>query len=416
MNPKRSAPTPIIDNLEHIGDPFRSSHKVDVPECAVSITDTETDLRHALRFLASYDGSTATFNSYRRELERLLQWSWLIEEKSICSLQRDHIEAFIRFCLKPPIAWIGTKNVSRFKSVDGLRVANRDWRPFVITVSKSEHQDGEQADRSNYSASQASIKSTFTALSSFYGYLIQENAALNNPVGSIRQKNKYVRQVHTQAPVRRITAMQWDYVIETIEALAEVNPERYERSLFILNCLYAMYLRISELVADERSEPTMGDFRRDRDRNWWLHITGKGNKDRIVTVSDDMLASLQRYRKHLGLSPLPALNERTPLVAKTRGSGSITSTRQIRELVQECFDVALSRMKEDGLAEEAGELKSATVHWLRHTGISEDVKTRPREHVRDDAGHSSMQTTDRYIETDLRERHQSAKYKKMREL
>ena len=46
------------------------------------------------------------------------------------------------------------------------------------------------------------------------------------------------------------------------------------------------------------------------------------------------------------------------------------------------------------------DLKAATVHWLRHTGISEDVKIRPREYVRDDAGHQSMQTTDRYIESD----------------
>ena len=38
----------------------------------------------------------------------------------------------------------------------------------------------------------------------------------------------------------------------------------------------------------------------------------------------------------------------------------------------------------------------ATVHWLRHTGIFEDVKSRPREHVRDDAGHSSGAITDRY--------------------
>jgi hypothetical protein len=52
-------------------------------------------------------------------------------------------------------------------------------------------------------------------------------------------------------------------------------------------------------------------------------------------------------------------------------------------------------MRKDGLEDDAAELKAATVHWLR--GISEDVKIRPREHGRDDAGHSSMQTTDRYI-------------------
>jgi hypothetical protein len=68
-------------------------------------------------------------------------------------------------------------------------------------------------------------------------------------------------------------------------------------------------------------------------------------------------------------------------------------------------------MEQDGRAEEAGQLAAATVHWLRHTGISEDVKHRPREHVRDDAGHGSSAITDRYIDVELRERHASAKKK-----
>lgn len=71
--------------------------------------------------------------------------------------------------------------------------------------------------------------------------------------------------------------------------------------------------------------------------------------------------------------------------------------RKARYIVQQCFDVAFERMRKDGLEDDAAELKAATVHWLRHTDISEDVKIRPREHGRDDAGHSSMQTTDRYI-------------------
>ena len=59
-------------------------------------------------------------------------------------------------------------------------------------------------------------------------------------------------------------------------------------------------------------------------------------------------------------------------------------------------------------------MANATVHWLRHTGISDDVKTRPREHVRDDAGHSSGAITDKYIDTELRERHSSAKRKRIK--
>lgn len=44
------------------------------------------------------------------------------------------------------------------------------------------------------------------------------------------------------------------------------------------------------------------------------------------------------------------------------------------------------------------------------------MKFRPREHVRDDAGHASMQMTDCYIESDLRERHELGKYKRVRDI
>ncbi len=103
--------------------------------------------------------------------------------------------------------------------------------------------------------------------------------------------------------------------------------------------------------------------------------------------------------------------ESTPLVHKERGNGGITSTRQIRSIVQQCFDSAASRMQSEGFSEEAERLSAATVHWLRHTGISEDVKHRPREHVRDDAGHGSSAITDRYIDVERAERHASARRK-----
>lgn len=58
----------------------------------------------------------------------------------------------------------------------------------------------------------------------------------------------------------------------------------------------------------------------------------------------------------------------------------------------------------------------ATVHWLRHTGISDDVKIRPREHVRDDASHGSSAITDKYIDIELEERHLSAKRKRIKSI
>jgi hypothetical protein len=71
-------------------------------------------------------------------------------------------------------------------------------------------------------------------------------------------------------------------------------------------------------------------------------------------------------------------------------------------------------MRKEGFTEDAERLGTATVHWLRHTGISEDVKSRPREHVRDDAGHGSSAITDRYIDVERAERHATAKQKIIR--
>jgi len=127
MNPKRSPPSPIIDNLDHIGNPFRQTRFSAAAYLDWPIAGADRDLEYTLKFLYSYNGSTATFSSYRREIERLLQWAWLIEKASGMTLQREQIEEFIRFCLKPPAAWIGIKNVSRFTLRDGVRVANEAW-------------------------------------------------------------------------------------------------------------------------------------------------------------------------------------------------------------------------------------------------------------------------------------------------
>jgi hypothetical protein len=41
------------------------------------------DFTHAVSFLKSYKGSLGTFNAYRRKIERLLHWSWLLANKSV---------------------------------------------------------------------------------------------------------------------------------------------------------------------------------------------------------------------------------------------------------------------------------------------------------------------------------------------
>ena len=396
-------PLPLFDTLEYIDKA--------IVKKPLHVMIQESDYYHTLAFLKSYTGSLGTFNSYRREVERILQWSHHIAGLTLSQIKREHIESFVTFCQNPPKTWIGIKKAPRFIEQQGERIPNPEWRPFVATLSKVAHRQGKQESVEDFEWSQGALKELFAILSTFFNYLIQEEYLYMNPVALIRQKSKFIRKQQTQAPIRRLTALQWTYVVDTAKIMAMHEPEQHERTLFIMTALYSMYLRISELAASERWVPKMCDFYRDHDGNWWFKTVGKGNKERQIAVSNAMLEALIRYRRHLGLPTYPSAADQSVLFPKNKGKGPMTSTTYLREIVQSCFDKSIHRLEEDHHLEEAESLNEATVHWLRHTGISDDVKHRPREHVRDDAGHSSSATTDKYIDVELRERHKSAKLK-----
>lgn len=396
------SPLPVFDDIKNIDT-------VDLK--TVPDETMIQDYAHALSFLKSYNGSQGTFNSYRREIERLLHWCTLIAKKSLNQLKRDDIENFMYFCQKPLKSWIGTAKVPRFITVEGIRVANSKWRPFMATVSKTEHRNGERPTPKDFTFTHTSAKETFAILSTFYNYLLQEEYVYMNPVALIRQKSKFIQKSQEQSKIRRLSDLQWNYVITAANTMAEQKPMVHERTLFIMSALYAMYLRISELAASTRWTPLMSHFYRDSEDHWWFVTVGKGNKKRQIAVSDAMLEALKRWRQHLELSALPSPADQSALIPKTKGQCAITNTSYIRKIVQNCFDQAINDLRKDGFTLEAESLTEATVHWLRHTGISDDVKHRPREHVRDDAGHGSGAITDKYIDVELKERHRTAKDK-----
>lgn len=374
-------------------------------------TRFQNDFNYALSFLKSYTGSQGTFNSYRRETERLLQWSWLIKNVTLNELKRDDIENYIHFCQKPPKSWISLKKVPRFIEKNGTRTPNEEWRPFVVTLSKSAIKDGHKPQIDQFKLSQGATQEIFAILSTLFNFLIAEEYLASNPVALIRQKSKFIRKRQQNTPIRRLSLLQWSAVLEAAESLAEESPLKHERTRFMLSLLFGMYLRISELAASDRWIPSMNDFAKDSNGYWWFTTVGKGNKERQIAVSEAMLESLIRWRCFLGLSPLPSPADNSPLIPKIRGNGPMSDTAPIRRIIQRCFDLAGEQLRMKGHGEEADNLAAATVHWLRHTGISEDVKIRPREHVRDDAGHSSSATTDRYIDIEKQARYQSARKK-----
>jgi len=406
---KVPVPKPIFDTLKNIDT-------TPLPAKLSALAWVQKDDGLARDFLKQYNGSESTFRAYRREMERLLQWSWLIAKKSVLALKREDIEKYIEFCINPPKTWVGTKNVARFINKNSLRIPNPEWRMFVVSVSKADFKKGERALTENYQASEKTIREIFVVTGSFYSTLVNEGITDINPVLLIRQKSKYyTRKQGGQKVDRLLTERQWQYCIEVAEAMANRNTTEHERTLFIMSILYLLYLRVSELTVSDRWKPEMGHFYQNSEGSWFFKVLGKGNKLRTISVSDGLLVALKRYRTSLNLTPLPVPGEQYPLISKLRGKGGITSDREIRNIVQSCFDQAVQRLRDKGHENDANSLETATVHWLRHTGISDDLnkRGRPMVHVRDDAGHENSLTTDRYNNSDIQERYLSAKDKQV---
>ena len=393
-----SQPLPIFDQADFLHAHIYPKH-INQPH--------HQDYAYSVEFLKSYAGRSGTFNSYRREVERFLQWCWFVQKTTLPNIHRQDLEQYIRFCQNPRQDWIGPHKVPRFIEENQERTPNKNWRPFVLPYKKP------NAESSQFLLSQGAIQEIFAILSTYFNFLIADEYLSLNPITLMRQKSKFIQKNQQSAPIRRLSLVQWQTVLEIVEQLANKEPNKHERTRFILHAMYGMYLRISELAASERWIPTMNDFAKDHHGNWWFTTVGKGNKRRQIAVSEMVLESLKRWRIFLGLPPLPSPGENQYLIPKIKGFGPIAETVTIRRLIQHCFDLAAQTLKQQNLHEEAHHLSSATVHWLRHTSISEDVKTRPREHVRDDAGHASSATTDRYIDVELTERHKSALNKKI---
>ena len=82
-------PTPLFDNLEKIEEQLPPGNLSNY---------MKQDFIAAQNFLMQYNANEETLKAYRREIERLIQWSWLVTKKSILKLKREDIEEFIKFC------------------------------------------------------------------------------------------------------------------------------------------------------------------------------------------------------------------------------------------------------------------------------------------------------------------------------
>lgn len=394
-------PIAIFDSLEFI----KTTESVRYQEGSLLAEDFSI----ALAYLKSHGESLGTFNSYRREIERLLQWCLHVSHKSLKELMPEDINNFINFCQNPPSSWVGSKKISRFVGKKSLRLPNPDWRPFFSLPPKETQSQEQKPQKTNDTGlSPASYKEMLSILESFFNFLMRRDHITVNPVSFIYQKTKNESKELEKRKIRKLTKRQWAYVMLAAERLALTNFD-HERTLFLITCLYSMYLRISELCVTPCWCPAMNHFYQNSQGQWWFMVRGRKNKQREVAVSNVMLNALMRWRAYLDLFPLtPLADDDSPLFPKKKGEGGISSANFMRKLVRECFTQAAHLLHEDQFYDEAKSLAQLFPDCIHYTAIAEDLNYRPFDHVRDDAGHNS-QTTHLYINMLQKRDHVEAK-------
>lgn len=334
-------------------------------------------------WLARYLDTKTTFDSYRKEAERLLLWSVIELGKPLSSLSHEDFLTYQRFLANPLPAerWIMTQR----------KVARDDpkWRPFAGPLSPT------------------SQRQAIVILNGMFSWLVNAGYLAGNPLSLSRQRQRKAKPRIT----RFLEDDLWNEVKITIESIPrETNRERehYQRVRWLFSLLYITGLRVSEVTQN-----TMGGFFNRKDKSsesrWWLEITGKGDKTRIVPATNELMLELGRYRREMGLSLNPIEGEIVPLLLPIGGKQRAMTRSAIHLILKQIFNITAKRLQERGpdFITQAARLEAASAHWMRHTAgsnmTSADMDIR---HVRDNLGHESIATTNNYLHSEDDKRHQ----------
>ena len=349
---------------------------------------TANDDKSALEaFLREYQHSSGTHRVYRKEVERLLLWSVLVQKKPVSSLTREDFDRYVAFLAAPTprSVWCGPR-------------APRDserWRPFV---------DGLQED---------ALLTALAAVNSLLKWWADAGYLNGNPLGLVRQKRRQAAVTTGARPLERhLDSDMWQATQAALDALPVDTPlerAKSERARFALNFLYLMAPRAGELESHR-----MNSFLEVRGA-WWWQVTGKGDKEAKVPVPDDMVDVLVRYRTFLGLPAVPTRQDTSPLLMSAKDMVALKdlpasppkklvfakacpglTARHLNRILKEVFAQAAALLPPE-LAHKSEQLRSASAHWGRHSSITARVDAGMQaRYVQKDARHSDARTTALY--------------------
>lgn len=166
--------------------------------------------------------------------------------------------------------------------------------------------------------------------------------------------------------------------IDRMEAAIDLSKWEGQRNRAIIEVLFSCGLRVSELVNLKFNDI----FEREK----FLRIIGKGDKERLVPISDSALHEIQLW-----------LYDRNLMKIKPGEQDYVFLNRRGAHLTRTMILIMIKRT-----AEEAGITKTVSPHTLRHSFATELLKGGANlRAIQEMLGHENIKTTQIYTHIDI---------------
>lgn len=209
-----------------------------------------------------------------------------------------------------------------------------------------------------------------SSLKSFFGYLRTENIREDDPAALLETPRLGMKLPDTLSPPE---------VQKVLEAV-DLSAPQGTRDRAILETLYGCGLRVSELTGLLIS--------RVYDREGFIRVTGKGDKERLVPMGSSARKHIALYRDQVRVHIDPAPKARDVLFLNYRGGP--LSRVSVFKLVKQ-------------YAQTAGIEKTVSPHTFRHSFATHLVENgADLRAVQEMLGHESITTTEIYTHLDRR--------------
>jgi len=345
------------------------------------IIEANNDLQAIQSWLNEYSHKKTTYQSYRKEAERLLLWCVIQAKKPLSSINRDDFTAYAEFLENPQPSqlWCGKKGGK------GIKRGSEGWKPFFGPLSPS-----------------AKV-TALSIINSLMTYLYEARYLDSNPLSlmrSLKRRNVTMEEQRLKVYERILADDEWQAVIQTVEEWPNQSDDEKDykaRLRLTVGLLFYLGLRVGDITTS-----TWQAFKK-INNNWWFFVRGKGDKLAKIPVNNELLKIIIDYRIHFDMTVYPHADDTKPLVWSFKNKKKPIGSRQINNIIKQLAEKATEKFP-DSLAKQQ-KLRKLSPHWFRHQSASMQARLGiPAEHIKANMRHESHQTTMIYIHADEEER------------